>query len=337
MPDTTMKDLLPQEWIEPLTHLGRCRWLTVEAHPNKDCIVTTVNWEQCGPLMNHPLLAAYAEMSLRNNQYEGLEMYAYSQLLAGGSKLIQPTPEQCEALIQVDANISFKDYEQPFPTILVEFPSKFRHFLTKEYGVPCPRFVLLHHDSRVPYLLMLACQRNVQTVVTLLSERQSHQSLESFLRQCSEACDACYRQAVPLKRIALNLSLLLTRYGYSENGRLDPKQYAKNKHLLKSKSRRKRLRARNHINATMQVVRISQDIAFADRVLSSESAGISDGAMKAPHWRRGHFRRQRVGSGRAKRRLVFVKPVLVNADHYSGNLSETSYTVRVGEGSPANN
>ena len=224
MTELTVKELLPHEWIDPLTRLGKNDWITVEAHPAKDCVVTTVNWEHCGPLMNHPLLIGVAESLHRDNHYEGLEMFAYSKLLAGGPKLIQPTLEQCRALLHVDANIPFSDYEQPFPTLLVEFPTAFRNSLTKEYGVPCPRFVLLLHDNRVPYMLMLAIQRNAMTVVTLLSHCQSGQSIESFLRQCSESADVCYKQALPLKRVALNLSLLLTRFSYVEVGPLNPSE-----------------------------------------------------------------------------------------------------------------
>jgi hypothetical protein len=47
-------------------------------------------------------------------------------------------------------------------------------------------------------------------------------------------------------------------------------------------------------------------------------AGQSAGSGHAPHWRRGHFRMQPYGPGKQERKLIFVAPVLINADLIRG-------------------
>jgi hypothetical protein len=56
----------------------------------------------------------------------------------------------------------------------------------------------------------------------------------------------------------------------------------------------------------------------------------ADGAPKAVHWRRGHWRRQRHGPKLRKVKRVFIAPVLVNGARYGGDLAnlETNYEVK---------
>ncbi|KAA6182586.1 hypothetical protein F2Q65_17550 [Thiohalocapsa marina] len=63
-----------------------------------------------------------------------------------------------------------------------------------------------------------------------------------------------------------------------------------------------------------------------------EPAGTGGGgeahrSIKA-HWRRGHFRTIRYGEGLAKRRLGWIKPVLVNAGQAFGSVKAKAYVVR---------
>jgi hypothetical protein len=54
------------------------------------------------------------------------------------------------------------------------------------------------------------------------------------------------------------------------------------------------------------------------------------GASKKSHWRRGHWRRQAVGQGRAERELRWIRTVLVNADRFKGDLKDTTTTYQAG-------
>ncbi len=38
------------------------------------------------------------------------------------------------------------------------------------------------------------------------------------------------------------------------------------------------------------------------------------GGEKSAHWRRGHFRHQRVGTGRLEEKVIFIEPTLVRKD-----------------------
>jgi hypothetical protein len=52
--------------------------------------------------------------------------------------------------------------------------------------------------------------------------------------------------------------------------------------------------------------------------LAAAPADIGTGGGIAPHWRRGHFRMQAHGRGKLERKLIFVAPVLINAEQLQG-------------------
>lgn len=57
-------------------------------------------------------------------------------------------------------------------------------------------------------------------------------------------------------------------------------------------------------------------ICGADEIAHSEvDPAAPGGATVASHWRRGHWRQQAIGVGRADRRLTWIRPVLVNPGH----------------------
>jgi hypothetical protein len=66
-----------------------------------------------------------------------------------------------------------------------------------------------------------------------------------------------------------------------------------------------------------------------DRQDSNRHDSEGDGSSKRPHWRRGHFRRQFFGHARSYRKLIFIKPLLVNAHRFEGDPADTEYRLRL--------
>jgi hypothetical protein len=59
-------------------------------------------------------------------------------------------------------------------------------------------------------------------------------------------------------------------------------------------------------------------IVVGPETLPAQATSCGGGSAVAPHWRRGHFRMQPCGPGWQERKLIFVAPVLINADQLLG-------------------
>ncbi|QDU94127.1 hypothetical protein [Lignipirellula cremea] len=330
MTTPTMTYFLPNEWIPPLKVLGRTPWLRILPATRAGGGHQMRFSDDLGEILSeHPW---FHQVILSMSSAHGmlLQVLAYSKLLANGPKVVRPTSEQCEALSHVDLNLKFREYEQPFPVFIVEIPAAYRVKLTDEYHFPCPRFVIPYYDRELPFLAVLADGgKTNECVFTVFSPSLTETEMEVGLASRNGQDGNDYSQAIVLERIAINLSLLLTRYGFQNDGPLDSKAVAKQKKLLGGKSVRKAKRARRLLDASMTCISLSQDVQFVGK------AGVSDGSTgtgskKTPHWRRGHFRHQRVGPGRCESRLTFIPPILINSESFVGELADTEYCIRTG-------
>lgn len=63
--------------------------------------------------------------------------------------------------------------------------------------------------------------------------------------------------------------------------------------------------------------------------------GVGTAGIKAPHWRRGHFRAQPCSPARNSRKLLFVAPILIHADQLSGQAPPPkAYALTTGRAQP---
>lgn len=322
----TVQSLLPKEAISPLKKLGSTNWVRIISGDSghrlevDDSIFET--------LEDQP---DFLQRLVWANDDVLLQLLAYSRLLADGPKIVMPTVEQCEALAHVDLNLTFREYEQPFPVFVVQVPSGFQRQLIEQFCQPCPRFVLPYHDRSGDFLTVLSSWGANATqggVFTVFSKNTLDEKMEDVIQRVDGDLGPDYQQATVLDRIALNFSLLLTRYGFRNDGPVDPKSFRKQTRLADSKSKRKRERARRLLDSSFNRVRLLQEVEFANRPACDVSNGEAIGAAKSPHWRRGHFRRARVGVGRTETRLVFVRPSFINAECFAGDRSNTEYRIR---------
>lgn len=327
MATTKMTEFIPDKWIGTLKELGKSDCIKITKHPILDAIKSTVAWDEFDSVVSDPGLRNFGRYAFRSFGYEGIQLFAYAKFLTNGPKIVQPSNDDCVGLNRVDARISISDYQQPFPTMLIEIPEDYQKRMTDEYGTRCPNCVLLMHDPDVPLLAIFAIN-NPASEIVLISNHQPEKSIEAVLRETT-LDDAGYRQSINLNRIAVNLALLLTNIGFVDAGPLDPKRFTRNKKLLKSKSTIKRIRARKQLDQMINLIRIEQEITWSNRASATGLNPLSGGTSKSPHWRRGHIRRQRFGVGRTEERLIFVKPVFINSSQFAGQASDTEYRIKV--------
>lgn len=222
-------------------------------------------------------------------------------------------------------NVSFDDYEQPFSTFLLELPQEYRRRLTERFGEECPVVVVTHHDRRSKYIIT-CCERvdSKNNAMTIMSPKPGWKTIEDALRFSVEEGNDL-DQAEVVQRIALNFGLLMTHYGVTDIGPIDPASHAKHLRNARRSNRAKAERARALLDAEINLIQFEQDVVLYDRHPGPRSDAEVDGEQRRPHWRRGHFRRQPFGHARAERKLIFVKPVLVNAARFHGDIADTEY------------
>jgi hypothetical protein len=125
----------------------------------------------------------------------------------------------------------------------------------------------------------------------------------------------------------------MTHHGVQELGPVDPASHARLLRNARRKNRGKAERASRLLDAEISLLGFEQDVVLHDHHQSHASDSGADGGTRRPHWRRGHFRRQPVGPARSERKLIFIRPVLVNAAHFHGDIADTQYRLR-SEGKP---
>lgn len=325
----TILNVMPKEYIPPLKALGRYDWLNWWSLPGHE---PTTRYE--AKLPADPALERHADYLLWMEQMAGrqpgllLKLFIYSKLLVDGPKVLRPTADQCVALEHVDVNLPFEEYGQPFPALLVELPEAYRRSLTDRFDYPCARFVSLFHDRPSGYIVA-ACENGPYRDgrSNVMSPRPRWGTVEDALRFCCEPDDPDYRLSEVAHRVAVNFGLLLTRFGTKVCGPVDPQWHAEQRLWAKRRKGHKAQRARDLLDAALTCIDFEQNVVFYDGANPESATPGENGASKRPHWRRGHFRRVPCGVGRTDRRLVFVRPCFINAEHFSGDRGDTEYRI----------
>jgi hypothetical protein len=138
------------------------------------------------------------------------------------------------------------------------------------------------------------------------------------------------RRWAPFFRIAFNAMLAMT-YGVDGNKvALTSQQRQAKKTLQKRAGGKDKFiahRARLQLAALPTYFQFDQKVkAFDEQQAPASSASGTTGSPKKPHWRRGHWRQQRVGQGRKEQELRWIRPMLIRADRFGGDLKDTTTT-----------
>ena len=128
-----------------------------------------------------------------------------------------------------------------------------------------------------------------------------------------------------LKRVTVNLAVLLSHCGTKELGWADPEGRARHER------KRGRRGATLALGDLVRVVPAEPIPLFTVTKLTPAGSGPAVGTHNSPrpHWRRGHWRMQPVGEGRLARRQVFIAPVFVCGDN--DQIDPGDYPVRYEE------
>ena len=322
--------IVPQEAIGPLAKLGQHRWLIPRPVPKTKKTEFTVN-VPTGLLMKHEPEVLSRLMQLFGGDIAFVAVYCYSRLFAYGPKLLQPTVEQCIAFEHTELRIPFESYHQPFPTVVIELPNEYRKILSNRFQRPSFPGLVLDHDEMTGYILASEIRPMERGVTAVMAPRKETPTLErALLGKFSDGPEDAEIELVrAIERVGMNLCVLLTMNGAVNRGPVDPSGFERLKRLKKGKNALKAKRAKLLMQTMPRLIELEQNVTvFREQSEATPSRTGREGShsLKSPHWRRGHFRQQRVGPGRTDTKLVFIKPVLINKEFFVGDLKDTRAT-----------
>ncbi len=255
---------------------------------------------------------------------------ALSRSIAGGPKLFQPTVEDCEALENTQCSIAFNDYKQPYQVVIIEFPEEYKNKLAGLYKMKQgPSHAFVHYENN-KFIAVHAFFDKNNVLSHITPARPEYKTIEDAITYNRRAEDNEVKVAELAQRLAVNFCMVMTLMGIKDQGPLDQKSYEKAKKLARSSNSEESRQGKKLLAATVNCITFIQKIKLYEEEVAAPTTIHEDGEgyhrSPKPHWRRGHYRNQRCGVQLTETRLVFIKPVLVRASVFAGDLSDTEVT-----------
>jgi hypothetical protein len=264
-----------------------------------------------------------------------IQLFVVSQVFATGKKTLLLSQALCEAFENTAVTVSFREYRQPYQTMVVELPARYAEGKVVDGLAEYPTSIAIHHgyaETTLYFDIMFQSMCATHILPYHLDESvddtlQKMTFLNSTGRVDGETVQ---KSLLPYLRIALNAMLAMT-YGIDDKKVAPMPQQRQVKKAIQKKAAGKDKfiahRARLHLAALPTYFRFDQKIeAFGVQRPSPQSPSTTSGSPKKPHWRRGHWRQQAVGQGRAERELRWIRPMLIRADRFGGDLKDTKTT-----------
>lgn len=250
--------------------------------------------------------------SIAQEATDFLALHACSIWLVDGPKIFAPSPEQERALSNIEVGISPADYCQPFPAISIQFNSS-----------PFSHCICYYDAGRI--CLNLCAHKKVDSIVSNIL-RMSNMRMDDIIKQFDDTVsgDGVEAEAARCFRVAVNACLALTNFGCKKQWLL-PHDVARDQRFAKEKSERGE-RAKKRLSIAIEKVTFSQDVKLHDSHGDHDAA--QTGSTVSTHWRRGHWRNQPHGPNNSLRKQILIKPVLVRADLFIGDRSNTKATYK---------
>jgi hypothetical protein len=273
------------------------------------------------------------------------ESYVMSRTLAEGPKVFAFADAlTCEALENFDLSVGTADYLQPFPSVVIELPDDYtrKRVVPFEEGSHAPDFVIVRHEPEAGCVLV-SMHLTSHQVLTRLLKLDPAWTLEEMwekgkrIWQAKDTLGMTSEETAlgsALCKLALNVCLMATAYGVKCLGPANPSHHERLKRFAKlARKRGREQQEAADLDVRMMPVRYSfaQEVTLYRRETGEVRTEVngSGGWTVSPHWRRGHWRSQPFGPGRAERRRVAIPSVLVNGHLFMGSAADTVATYRV--------
>lgn len=284
-------DAFPKDLIDEYRRLARI--------PNPILMVWDENNFECRSNADSQIL----QLCHTGQDYAGT--MAALQWIANGPKIADVTEDQYAALSKIEVRLEVKDFQMPYSTMLINMPPGKMH-----------RFVILYR-SEVPHPILIAlCMSpgNTNDIVTVARQIDGGILEETLGKYYGDVTAEEGSAAHECLRVACNMVLAMTNFG-CQSTYLFPGEIAQEKKYQAKGDRvgRSGMRPSDRIRESPILVTLDRNVKLYHRE-GGHLAGEPTGREMPFHWRRGHWRRAKVGVGRTETKIIFVRPCMVRAD-----------------------
>lgn len=260
------------------------------------------------------------------------ESWVLAGLAQHGMKVYCPTRDEFDALGRVEMNVPWSMYRQPFETFVVSVPDdSYPAEVSEDVGRPAAVVLRIKPKDQLISVTVICDRCNLTSRFTWQDE--AVESIEDHIGRmpnppagvCTELELTASDHAV---RAGINACLLLTQYGTKRIGYDNPEYADKLIAKLANKKLPPAAREANQkaLRSIPEVYGFDQHVRLYDGERSVSTSSDSD-RVHRPHWRRGHWANVACGTGRTERKLVFRRPVMVNAHLFAGDHADTRVTI----------
>lgn len=328
------RDLFPgvsANYLACVVELGRCgTWLEFGTDDSKGNAFTTImisqRLENVSDMALRLVQTAAEYQGAGNSSLNLICLETMSQLAANGPKMFRPTVEQCEAMEQVEINLPIEDYSQAYPVVLVEFPDAYLKKLGERLGHRVSRYLMLRWYDREKAVFagstsLTKEKFRADELAYFFQHRPEFPSVEAAIQTNVNLSKSDSVTAKLLTRVGMNLMLMLSHFGHRSEAS-NPSHLERTRRRLKrgAKLDANAIEAATHVHWLLP----TQEIVVRGPSAPADDAGDGSHASPQPHWRKGHWRNQRVGPGRAGVKRVLIRPVFVRRAAFVGDLADTS-------------
>lgn len=268
-------------------------------------------------------------------QLQLMQTYILFELIRSGPKVLNVPERYVGPLLNTDINITIADYNQPFKFMCVNLPPCFVENYVASYendlfgngpGKHSPECVLVCHDDETDSIIVNVIFTSNQSVTALFNrtndiESQISVSMDARLDGSADMDKSEAITAGAAIKIALNAMLLA-------DGQLTPLGPSNKEYFEKLQRQNKKQGTAAQMEATRAallthpfIYEIDQNVQTYNKSEPNDPTGTRGG--NKPHWRRGHYRMQRIGKDLQESKRVRIPPVLVNAHLFLGNPLDT--------------
>lgn len=300
-------------------------WIELVPHPDENACGVNIKWGNLTDGVGRHGVEWLATAIRKFGPNDALTCEALSRVAADGPKLFKLTEEQCESLEHVDIRLTVGEYSQPYPAMLVQFPPAWVARTRAQYPqFVCPDFEAVRWWPEHKFAYILGIHKSAPPAGGDNCMVLVHNETRTIEQALARAIDMPTEEAQVMARyhrIALNAMLLLMQHG-STTTASNPEFLERSRAFY----RKRRLETTDlEIRTHVYNVALQQQIVVRGATVPRDP-GDGTHASPHPHWRRGHWARQRHGTGRTLVKLVFRAPVFVMGDQFVGDRAQSSVT-----------
>lgn len=254
-----------------------------------------------------------------------LDLLTLGAFFADGAHIVSVDPDGLQSLDHMDIALTAAEYHQPFHTVGIESGDD---------------FFIVHWNPAAAFSTILhPCPGREGNDLSYFAVRPDETFDGALIRSSHGLADSDYTgPSLTARRSLLNLCLLATHHGLRKSPS-DPESYRHKATQRLGKSIKRGADSLIKTNA-LEVATIpfrfelDQHVSLFRSTYSTDRDAATDstGRLMPPHWRRGHWRKQRHGAGNQQTKLIPIPAVLVNADLLLGDRANSRVTYSAQEG-----